>query len=164
MSFCQYSSKEYPFCESKVHLIVDTQSQLPIEVIVTSGEAPDNKQADDLIDGAIQNHPELNITSSAMDTAYDDTDVYGHCVEHDIHPIIPLYPRNQEKETSPVNPKVNMNKDGCFFCSITGLRLVKNGTDPKRKNRLKLICPPTKDRKPPVTSNGTESDARSLNR
>ncbi len=128
-----------------MHLIVDTQSQLPIEVIITSGEVPDNTQAADLIDGATQNHTEITITSSAMDAAYDDTDVYGHCVEHDIHPIIPLNPRNQE--TSPVNPKVNMDKDGCFFCSMTGTRLVKSGTEPKRKHRLKLTCPPTRERK-----------------
>ncbi|MFC1717918.1 hypothetical protein ACFL6S_29930 [Candidatus Poribacteria bacterium] len=75
------------------------------------------------------------------------TDVYGHYVEHGIHPIISLNPRNQEKETSPVNPKVNMDKDGYFSCSMTGLRLMKNGTEPKRKHRLKLICPPTGDRK-----------------
>ena len=140
-------TKTYAFFGYKVHLIVDTQSQLPIEVIVTSGEVPDNTQAADLIDGATQHHPEITITSSAMDAAYDDTDVYGHCVEHDIHPIISLNPRNQEKDTSPVNPKVKMDKDGCFYCSMTGLRLVKNGTEPKRKHRLKLICPPTGDRK-----------------
>jgi transposase len=142
-----HKTKTYAFFGYKVHLIVDTQSQLPIEVIVTSGEVPDNTQAADLIDGAIEQHPEITIASSAMDAAYDDTDVYGHCVENGIHPIIPLNPRNQEKETSPVNPKVNTDKNGCFFCSMTNLRLVKNGTDPKRKNRLKLICPPTGDRK-----------------
>jgi transposase len=142
-----HKTKTYSFFGYKVHLIVDTQSQLPIEVIVTSGEVPDNTQAADLIDGAMEHHPEITITSSAMDAAYDDTDVYGHCVEHDIHPIIPLNPRNQTNNTSPVNPKVNMDKDGCFSCSMTGLRLVKNGTEPKRKHRLKLICPTTGDRK-----------------
>jgi len=142
-----HKTKTYSFFGYKVHLIVDTQSQLPIEVIVTSGEVPDNTQAADLIDGAKEHHPEITITSSAMDAAYDDTDVYRHCVEHDIHPIISLNPRNQEKDTLPVSPKVNMDKDACFSCSMTGLRLVKNGTDPKRKHRLKLICPPTGDRK-----------------
>ncbi len=126
---------------------MDTQSQLPIEVIVTSGEVPDNTQASNLIDGARENHPDINISSSSMDAAYDDTDVYRHCVEQNIHPIIALNPRNQQTDTSPVKPEVNIDKAGNFFCSMTDLRLVKNGTDPKRKHRLKLICPPTGERK-----------------
>lgn len=142
-----HKTRTYSFFGYKVHLIVDTQSQLPIEAIITSGEVPDNTQAADLIDGAIQHHPDISISSSAMDAAYDDTDVYKHCVNKDIHPIIPLNPRNQEKDTFSVNPQVDMDKDGCFFCSVTKLRLVKNGTDPKRKGRQKLICPPTGERK-----------------
>lgn len=142
-----HKSKTYSFFGYKVHLIVDTQSQLPIEAIATSGEVHDSTQANNLIDGAMQNHPELTINSAAMDAAYDDTDIYRHCVEHEIHPIIAMNPRNQDKNTSPVNPKVNMDKNGCFSCGITGLPLVKNGTEPKRKHRLKLICPATKERK-----------------
>lgn len=76
---------------------------------------------------------------------HDDTDVYKHCVEKDIHPIIALNPRNQKEDKFSVNPKVDMDKDGCFFCSITKFRLIKNGTEPKRKDRLKLICPPTRE-------------------
>jgi hypothetical protein len=142
-----HKTETYAFLGYKIHLIIDTQSQLPIEAIVTSGEVPDNTQAADLIDGAIQNHPKISISSSAMDAAYDDTDVYKHCVEKDIHPIIALNPRNQKEDKFSVNPKVDMDKDGCFFCSITKFRLIKNGTDPKRKGRLKLICPPTRERK-----------------
>jgi len=62
-----YKKKDYAFFGYKVHLIVDTQSQLPIEVIVTSGEVPDNTQANDLIDGAIKEHQQLTISSSSMD-------------------------------------------------------------------------------------------------
>jgi transposase len=141
-----HKTETYAFLGYKIHLIIDTQSQLPIEAIVTSGEVPDNTQAADLIDGAIQNHPKISISSSAMDAAYDDTDVYKHCVEKDIHPIIALNPRNQKEDKFSVNPKVDMDKDGCFFCSITKFRLIKNGTEPKRKDRLKLICPPTRER------------------
>ena len=142
-----HKTKTYAFFGYKVHLIVDTQSQLPIEVIVTSGEVPDNTQAADLIDQATQNHPDITITSASMDAAYDDTDVYGHCVEKGIHPIIALNPRNQQKDTSPINPRVNIDEAGNCFCSRTDMRLVKNGTEPKRKHRLKLICPPTGERK-----------------
>ncbi|MBS4016287.1 MAG: transposase [Candidatus Latescibacteria bacterium] len=142
-----HKSATYVFFGYKVHLIVDTRSQLPIEAIVTSGEVPDNTQANSLIDGAMKHHPNISISASAMDAAYDDTDIYKYCVEHDIDPIIALNTRNQDKDALPVNPKVNMDDKGCFFCSITNLRLVKNGTDPKRKGRLKLICPPTGERK-----------------
>jgi len=142
-----HKSVSYAFFGYKVHLIVDTQSQLPIEAIVTSGEVPDNTQANKLIDGATNHHTQVSISASAMDAAYDDTDIYKHCIEHGINPIIALNPRNQEKDSLPVNPNVNMDDKGCFFCSITNCRLVKNGTDPKRKGRLKLICPPTGERK-----------------
>lgn len=142
-----HKTETYAFFGYKVHLIIDTQSQLPIEAIVTSGEVPDNTQAANLIDEAIQHHPEISISSSAMDAAYDDTDVYKHCVGKNIHPIIALNPRNQKEDKFPVNPKVDMDKDGCFFCSITKFHLIKDGTDSKRKGRLKLICPFTKERK-----------------
>jgi len=140
-----YKKKDYAFFGYKVHLIVDTQSQLPIEVIVTSGEVPDNTQANDIIDGAIKEHPEVNIASSSMDAAYDDTDVYKHCVEQNIDPIIAINPRNQENMA--INPKVNTDEKGHFYCSKTSFRLVKNGTEPKRKGRIKLTCPDTKERK-----------------
>lgn len=53
----------------------------PLEAIVTSGEVPDNTQAPDLIDGAIKHHSDISISSIACDAAYDDTDVYKHCIE-----------------------------------------------------------------------------------
>jgi len=80
-----------------------------------------------------------------MDAAYDDTDVYKHCVEKSIDPIIAINPRNQENMA--VNPKVNTDEKGHFYCSKTNFRLVKNGTEPKRKGRIKLTCPDTKERK-----------------
>lgn len=140
-----HKTKTYAFFGYKVHLIVDTQSQLPIEVIITTGEVPDNTQASNLIDGAKRNHNEIDIYSSCMDAAYDDTDVYGYCKSKNIHPIIALNPRN--KNSISLNPKVNMDKAGDFFCSMTQLPLIRNGTDPKRKHRLKVICPPTGKRK-----------------
>lgn len=141
-----HKTKEYAFFGYKVHLIVDTQSQLPIEVIITSGEVPDNTQAIDLIDGANQKHLDIAISSSSMDAAYDDTDIYKHCVENNIHPIIALNSRHQEKYLQ-VNEQVNLDKDGYYLCNRTKFHLVKNGTEPKRKDRIKLICPHTGERK-----------------
>jgi len=62
-----------------------------------------------------------------MDADYDDTDVYKHCVEKSIVFIIAINPRNKEKMA--INPKVNTDEKGHFYCSKTNIRLVKNGTD-----------------------------------
>jgi len=80
-----------------------------------------------------------------MDAAYDDTNIYKHCVQQNIHPIIALNKRHHEEYS--LGDQVIMDKDGNWFCNRSKLRLVKNGTDPKRKGRLKLICPPTGERK-----------------
>jgi len=141
-----YKTKTYAFFGYKVHLIVDAQSQLPIEAIVTSGEVHDSTQTTDLIDGAKENHPQITISSSAMDAAYDNTDIYKHCVEKNIHPIIALNSRHEDKY-SQVDDQISIDNNGNWFCNRSKLRLVKNGTDPKRKHRLKLICPPTGERR-----------------
>lgn len=141
-----YKSKEYAFLGYKVHLIVDVQSQIPIEAIITSGEVHDSQQANELLNKAKEKHPEISIYSSAMDAAYDDTDIYKNCLQQDVHPIIALNSRHQDKY-SQVNQQVSIDNNGNWFCCKTKIRLVKNGTDPKRKNRLKLICSPTDKRK-----------------
>lgn len=71
--------------------------------------------------GAKENHPSLTIYSSSLDAAYDDT----NGVEKNSHPIIALNSRNNGKDTISLNPKLNIDKVGNFFCS-KNFRLVKN--------------------------------------
>jgi hypothetical protein len=78
----------------KVHLIVDAQSQLPLEVRVTSGEKADSPQAIPLLKGAKKKHPEVKIKTLAMDSAYDDRKNYRFTIkEAQVVPIIALNPR-----------------------------------------------------------------------
>lgn len=138
-----HKSKTYSFFGYKIHLIVDVESQLPLDVIVTSGEAPDNESANDLLDSALERHPEVTINSNAMDAAYDDGEIYEHHSEKEIAPIIALNPRNVSDTNSIEHPEVTIDKEGNPFCKKTGYRLVKDGTDKKRNNRQKVVCSPT---------------------
>ena len=141
-----HKTKTYTFFGYKIHLIVDVHSHLPIEVIVTSGEVPDNTQAIPLLEHVQQQHPQLTLHSAAMDTAYDDQDIYQRYSQDNIAPIIPLNPRNTQGKTQLGNDLL-MDEKGTYYCARTGLPLVKNGTDPQRKGRQKVVCSPTGCRK-----------------
>jgi IS5 family transposase len=141
-----HKTKTYTFFGYKIHLIVDVDSQLPIDVIVTSGEVPDNTQAIPLLEGAQQQHPDLTFLSAAMDTAYDDYAIYERYTKEGIAPIIPLNPRNTQGKTQ-LGHDLLVDPQGIYYCARTQLPLVKNGTDPKRKDRQKIVCSPTGCRK-----------------
>lgn len=141
-----HKTKTYTFFGYKIHLIVDVHSQLPIEVIVTSGEVADNTQAIPLLKQAQTQHPELTFLSAAMDSAYDDQTIYERYTQDGIAPIIPLNPRNTQGKTQ-IGNDLLVDPKGNYYCSRTELPLVKNGTDPKRKGRQKIVCSPTGCRK-----------------
>ena len=141
-----HKTKTYSFFGYKIHLIVDVESHLPLEVIVTPGNASDNTQAIPLLEQATQKHPQLTIQSAAMDAAYDAYDIYQHCIEQHIDPIIALNPGNTQGKTQ-IGNDLHIDEKGQYYCQRTGLKLVKNGTDPKRKGRQKIVCSPTGDRK-----------------
>jgi hypothetical protein len=141
-----HKTKTYSFFGYKVHLIVDVHSHLPIDVIVTSGEVADNTQAIPLLERAQKLHPQLTFLSAAMDTAYDDYAIYERYTQEGIAPLIPLNPRNTEGKTQ-IGNDLLMDPQGTYYCSRTELPLVKNGTDPKRKGRQKIVCSPTGCRK-----------------
>ncbi len=81
-----------------------------------------------------------------MDAAYDDYDIYQHCLEKHIDPIIALNPGNTQGKTQ-IGNDLHIDEKGQYYCQRTGLKLVKNGTDPKRKGRQKIVCSPTGNRK-----------------
>jgi len=138
-----HKSKTYAFFGYKIHLIVDVESQIPLEVIVTSGQTADNEPANDLLDGALKNHPQAKINSNAMDAGYDDGKIYEHNAQKGIAPIIALNPRNVSDTNSIDHPEVTIDKQGNPHCRKTGYRLIKDGTEPSRNNRQKIVCSPT---------------------
>lgn len=131
-------SKDYLFFGYKVHLIVDTKSQLPLEVKVTPGDAGDSPQAKPLIKGAKKKHPEIPIDSSAMDSAYDCGENYRFAIEEaHIAPIIALNPRNGKDALT--SKYLTLSKDGVYTC-FAGYRVIYWGKEEKR-SRIKFRCP-----------------------
>lgn len=139
--------EDYYFFGYKIHLIVDTKSQLPIDVTVTPGNKADSPYAKQLIEGAKKL---VSPETASMDAAYDAHDNYQACVATGITPIIDFNKRG--KKPKPKNPDLfsvlKVPSTGSdliqignnFFCPATNLRLVRDGKDPKRANRQKILC------------------------
>ena len=139
--------EDHYFFGYKIHLVVDTKSQLPIDAIVTPGNKADSPYAKPLIESA----KELVSTETAcMDAAYDARDNYQACIDAGITPIIDFNKRG--KKPLPKDPNLfsvlkvpptgrDLIRIGNnFFCPATNLRLTRDGKDPKRTNRRKILC------------------------
>ena len=133
-----HKTKEYVFFGYKVHLIVDTKSQLPLDVIVTPANESDSPYAKPLLKGAKENHPEFNIDSSSMDAAYDAYENYRFAIEDmGVTPIIALNRRNGPDTLT--SGELALSPDGKYTC-LAGFQVVYWGKDSKRR-RLKFRCP-----------------------
>jgi len=131
-------SKDYFFFGYKVHLIVDAASQLPLEVKVTPGNAPDSPQAIPLLKGAQEKHPSLKLATSAMDSAYDSKENYRFAIkEAHVSPIIALNPRGGVDALTA--DSLQLAPDSSYTC-IAGHKVIYWGKEEKR-GRLKFRCP-----------------------
>jgi hypothetical protein len=131
-------SKDYIFFGYKVHLIVDTKSQLPLDVRVTPANEGDSPQAKSLLKGAKKWHPEAKIDSSSMDSAYDSYENYRFAIEEiGVAPIIALNPRGRIDAIT--SGSLYLSEDGSYTC-VGGFKVVYWGKD-KRRGRLKFRCP-----------------------
>ena len=131
-------SKEYFFFGYKVHLIVDAQSQLPLEVKVTPGDQADSPQAKPLLKGAKKKHPEVKIDTSALDSAYDSHENYRFIIQEiKAAPIIALNPRGGVDALTANS--LSLAKDGSYTC-FAGHKVIYWGKEEKR-SRLKFRCP-----------------------
>ena len=131
-------NKDYFFFGYKVHLIVDAKSQLPLEVIVTSGEKADTLLAKPLLKGVLKQHPQVKLDTVSMDSGYDDYKNYQFAIQeaHTV-PIIALNPRTRVNMQS--LRSLNLAKDGGYYCQ-GGHKMVYCGKD-KKRSRLKFRCP-----------------------
>jgi transposase len=131
-------SKDYLFFGYKVHLIVDSKSQLPLEVKVTPGNKADSPQAIPLLKGAKKKHPDNQIDTSAMDSAYDSRKNYRFAIkEAKIAPIIALNPRNGVDAIT--SNSLTLSRGGGYTC-MAGFKVIYWGKEEKR-GRLKFRCP-----------------------
>lgn len=139
--------EDYYFFGYKIHLVVDTETQLPIEVKITPGNEADGPHAKPLIEKTKELvSPEV----ATMDSAYDSHANYKTCADSNIKPIIDLNKRGKKPKNEGIDlfselkiPKTGadlMRIGDAFICPATYLRLRKDGKDPKRGNRQKLLC------------------------
>lgn len=140
--------EDHFFFGYKIHLVVDTDSGLPIEAIVTPGNHADSPYAKPLIN---RTKELVSPKVAAMDAGYDSHDNYMACAVSGITPIIKLNKRRSKPRNVGVNlfSELKIPKTGSdlllvgdsFLCPATYLRLRKDGKDPRRANRQKLLCP-----------------------
>jgi len=131
-----HKTKEYVFFGYKVHLIVDAQSQLPLDVKVTPANEADSPQAKPLLDTAKKKHSELPINTSSMDSAYDGYENYRFTIEEiGAAPIIALNPRNGADALTVGSLRLCNDR----FTCLAGFQVVYWGKD--GRGRLKFRCP-----------------------
>jgi transposase len=133
-----HKTEEYVFFGYKVHIIVDAESQLPLDVRVSPANDADSPHAKPLLKGAVEKHPDHKIDSVAMDSAYDAYENYRFAIQDvGVAPIIALNRRNGADALSAGS--LLLSSEGRYTC-LAGFEVVYWGKDPKR-GRLKFRCP-----------------------
>ena len=132
-----YKNKNYSFYGYKVHLIVDTKSQLPVSIEVTPGNEADSSSLPQLVNQLKKFHPYIETSATMLDAGYDGHPSYKLLDDNGIIPIIAL------NERGGINPllsgELSISTDGKIV-GPAGCPLVYWGFDPNR-NRLKFRCP-----------------------
>jgi IS5 family transposase len=114
----------------KIHLAVDTESELPIAVHVTPAHVNDGDVAPLLMQDVVLTK-KFNVNHFIMDAGYDQLKNYETAKGFKAQAIIPLNPRN-EKE-----PPAGLSSNGTPRCSM-GFDMTYWGAD---GNYLKFRCP-----------------------
>jgi IS5 family transposase len=72
----------------KLHMAVDTATDLPLAWEITTGKDSETKIALPLLDEVVERG--FKVRTAAMDRGYDAGSIYDGCEERDVRPIIPL--------------------------------------------------------------------------
>lgn len=134
----------------KLHIIVDTKYELPLEFSVTKASEPDINEAHRLIDNLENNKPDIlkRAVSLEADRAYDDTKLIKRLWdEHSIKPVIDI--RNMWREPDGTrlledykNVVYNYKGNVYCYCPETGKkREMSVGGFEKDRGALKKLCP-----------------------
>ena len=117
----------------KLHILCDSKSELPLDILVTPASTYDGTMAIPLIDQFFNNYEDtFKPLYYAMDSAYDLNDVYKEIItEYQGAPIIAYNPRES------FAPPEGLDEDFNPICS-GGYKLVYWGKD---GNYLKFRCP-----------------------
>jgi transposase len=130
-------TEKYLFYGYKVHLMVDTKSQLPIAIEVTPANHSDSIHLKDLTNQIKQFHPYMDISTTTLDAAYDSHQNYQLLSKLNIKPIIAL---NERSKTNPLLlGQLKISPQGEIL-GPTNCPLVYWGYC-KSRNRHKFRCP-----------------------
>src|SRR5690625_3690670 len=134
----------------KLHLIVDSDYELPVAYSVTKASVSDVKEAYQLFDMLESNQADLLENAEVLkgDKGYDDTKLIEKLWDdYEIKPVIDIRNMWKEKdETRLFKDYSNVAHDykGTIFCycPVTGTeRAMVNGGFEKDRNTLKKLCP-----------------------
>jgi hypothetical protein len=135
----------------KIHLLVDTQYEVPISYEVTKASASDTKHLLPLVEEVKEKHWEIyrDMDRVAADKGYDSEDnSRGLYDEHGIKPVIDIRRMWRDKETRLLDPgcadNIVYDEVGTVYCICpkTGeQRPMAYGGFEKDRMALKYICP-----------------------
>lgn len=134
----------------KLHLIIDSNYELPVAYSVTKASVPDINEAHHLLDDIQENQPYIleNAESMQADKGYDDTKLYVRLWDsHKIKPVIDIRNMWKDGESTRLlgdweNVTYNVKGNVYCHCPLTGKeREMANGGFEKDRNTLKKLCP-----------------------
>ena len=135
----------------KIHLLVDTQYEMPIGYEVTRASASDTKHLLPLVEGVKKKHLEIykDIDKAVADKGYDSEENCRRLYdEHEIKPVIDIRRMWRDKETKLLDPgcadNIVYDEVGAVYCICpkTGeQRSMSYGGFEKDRMALKYVCP-----------------------
>ena len=135
----------------KIHLLVDTQYEMPIGYEVTRASASDTKHLLSLVEGVKKKHLEIykDIDKAAADKGYDSEENCRRLYdEQEIKPVIDIRRMWRDKETKLLDPgcadNIVYDEVGAVYCICpkTGeQRPMSYGGFEKDRMALKYVCP-----------------------
>ena len=135
---CAAKSKGYICFGWKVHLVVDTKSELPLDVRGTPASESDLPRAKHLLKGAKKRRPEIRIASTSMHCAYNSYENHRFAVKRvRAAPIVTLNPTGTVDAIT--DGALYLTDDGTHTC-FAGFKGVYWGNDEK-PGCLNFRCP-----------------------
>jgi len=122
----------------KVHLVVETKSELPLDAKGTPASESDLPQAKHLLKGAKETPPEIRIASTSRHCAYDSYENHRFAVERlRAAPIVTPNPSGTVDAIT--DGSLYLTDDGSHTC-FAGFKVVYWGNDEK-PGCLNFRCP-----------------------
>lgn len=132
-----HKNKNFVFFGYKIHLLVDTETDIPIAIEVTPGNENDGKKLPTLVEQVKRKQPQIKIEKLIADKAYLDNENYIYLEKEGIEAYIP----HKENRKNPIlTGEVIIDKENRFYCQKGNQELVYYGYN-KKRNRIKLRCP-----------------------